>query len=337
MEELVTRPIEQAVSAVAGLEQINSTSSEGSSMVRLNFVWGTDLSEAADEVRTRVDRVRGRLPNDADPPTIFKFDSNAMPIMGIGVEGDYDIVTLREVAQNELSPRLERVGGVAAVTIDGGLRRQIRVDLSREKITALSLSVDRVVQILRTENQNIPRGEVDEADRTYLLRSPGQFQNLDEVRNTVVLTRQGVPIYLRDIADVYDGTEDMRSITRINGQPGIRMRVTKQSGTNTVAIARGVKAEIERINREVPGVRLTVLDDSSQPPLHLHHLDLDSDLDGGYVRAALLRRLHAEHAHLRRPGARDRDDRRCLDRGAREHLSAPRDGQGSDDGRHRGE
>ena len=182
MEELVTRPIEQAVSAVAGLERVDSTSSEGNANVRLNFAWGTDLSEAADEVRTRLDRVRGRLPEDADPPTVFKFDSTAMPIMGIGVEGDFDPVTLRELAQNDLSPRLERVAGVAAVTINGGLRRQIRVDLSREKITALNLSPDRVVQILRTENQNIPLGEVNDADRTLLLRSPGQFTNVDEIQ-----------------------------------------------------------------------------------------------------------------------------------------------------------
>jgi hydrophobic/amphiphilic exporter-1 (mainly G- bacteria), HAE1 family len=264
MEELVTRPIEQAVSAVAGLERVESTSSEGSAMVRLNFTWGSDLSEAADDVRTRVDRVRGRLPEDADPPTIFKFDSNAMPIMGIGVEGDYDAVTLRELAQNDLSPRLERVAGVAAVTIDGGLRRQIRVDLSREKITALNLSPDRVVQILRTENQNIPLGEVNDADRTLLLRSPGQFTNIDEIRNTIVLTRDGVPVYLKDIADVRDSTEDRRSFTRIDGRPGIRMRVTKQSGTNTVQIAEGVRREIDRINSEVSGMRLVLLDDQSK-------------------------------------------------------------------------
>ncbi len=263
MEELVTRPIEQAVSAVAGLDQINSTSSEGNSTVRLNFTWGTDLNEAADEVRTRIDRVRGRLPEDADPPTIFKFDSTSFPIMGVGVEGNFDQVTLRELAQNSLSPRLERVAGVAAVSVDGGLRRQIRVDLSREKITALSLSVDRVVQVLRTENQNIPLGEVFEGDRMFLLRSPGQFTNIDEMRNLVVLTKDGVPVYLRDIADVRDTTEDRRSFTRINGNPGIRMRVTKQSGTNTVQIAEGVRKEIERINREVPGVALTVLDDQS--------------------------------------------------------------------------
>ncbi len=263
MEELITRPIEQAVSAVAGLDQVNSTSSEGNSTVRLNFTWGTDLNEAADEVRSRIDRVRGRLPEDADPPTIFKFDSTSFPIMGVGVEGNFDPVTLREMAQNDLSPRLERVAGVAAVSVDGGLRRQIRVDLSREKITALNLPVDRVVNILRTENQNIPLGEVFEADRMFLLRSPGQFTNIDEIRNLVVMTKDGVPVYLRDIADVRDTTEDRRSFTRINGNPGIRMRVTKQSGTNTVQIADGVRAEIERINREIPGVTLQVLDDQS--------------------------------------------------------------------------
>ena len=264
MEELVTRPIEQAVSAVAGLDRVDSTSSEGNANIRLNFVWGTDLSEAADEVRTRLDRVRGRLPEDADPPTVFKFDSTSMPIMGIGVEGDFDAVTLRELAQNDLSPRLERVAGVAAVTINGGLRRQIHVDLSREQLTALNLTPDRIVQILRTENQNIPLGEINDADRTLLLRSPGQFTNIEEIKNLVVLTRAGVPVYLRDIANVTDNTEDRRSFMRINGTPGIRMQVTKQSGTNTIQIAEGVKKEIAKINSEVDGIKLQVLDDQSK-------------------------------------------------------------------------
>lgn len=264
MEELVTRPIEQAVSAVAGLEQINATSSEGSSTVRLNFAWGTDLAEAADDVRSRVDRVRGRLPEDADPPILFKFDASAMPIMGIGVESrNMNRVQLREMAQNILSPRIERVPGVAAVSVEGGLRRQIHVELSKEKIAALDLSVDRIIAILRAENQNTPLGEIDEGDTTYLLRSQGQFENLDQIRDLVVLSRGNVPVYLRDIAEVKDATEDLRSFTRINGTPAIRMRVTKQSGENTVAIADAVKAEIARINQQVPNVRLMVLDDSS--------------------------------------------------------------------------
>src|SRR5918996_3393486 len=116
MEELVTRPLEQALSAVAGLERLESTSSEGSSRVSLNFAWGTDLNEAADDVRSRIDRVRGRLPEEADPPTVYKFDANAWPMMGVGLEGDYDNVRLREIAEHDLSARLERVPGVASVS-----------------------------------------------------------------------------------------------------------------------------------------------------------------------------------------------------------------------------
>jgi HAE1 family hydrophobic/amphiphilic exporter-1 len=267
MEELVTRPLEQQLSAVSGLEQMNSSSNEGNTNIQMNFTWGTDLNEAMNDIRTRIDRVKGRLPEDADPPIVMKFDSNAAPIMGLAlesVEGNLDRVALRELAENTLSPRLERVPGVAAVTVNGGLRRQIHVDLSREKITALDLSVDRIVHVLKTENQNIPIGEVYQGDRSLLLRSQGQFQDLDQIRNLVVITKGGVPVYLKDIAEVKDSTEDLRSVLRINGRAGVRMQVTKQSGTNTVQIARGVRAEIERINREVPGVRISMLDDSAK-------------------------------------------------------------------------
>ncbi len=267
MEELITRPLEQQLSAVAGLESIYSTSQEGNTNIQLNFTWGTDLNEAMNDIRTRIDRVRGRLPEDAESPVLQKFDSNSAPIMGLAVEstdGKLDRVSLRELAENVLSPRLERVNGVAAVTVNGGLRRQIHVELSREKTTALDLSVDRVVNVIRTENQNIPIGEVYRGDRALLLRSQGQFEDLDQIRNLVVLTKAGVPVYLRDIAEVTDSTEDVRSVLRINGRPGVRMQVTKQSGTNTVQIAQGVRAEMERINREVPGVKMYLLDDSAK-------------------------------------------------------------------------
>ena len=122
--------------------------------------------------------------------------------MSLGIAGNYDRVTLREIAENQLSPRLERVAGVASVTASGGLRRQIHVELSKEKIAALDLPVDRISALLRSENQNTPLGEVFQGERTYLLRSQAQFENLDEIRNLVVMTRAGVPVYLRDVADV---------------------------------------------------------------------------------------------------------------------------------------
>ena len=263
MEQLVTRPLEQAASAVPGVEQVSSSSQEGRSQVRLNFAWGADMSEALDEVRSRVDRVRGRMPEDADPPQIFKADANAQPIINLAVEGDFDPVTLREIAQNELAPRLERAPGVAAVTVNGGLRRQIHIELSKEKITALNLSVDRVVQVLRQENQNVPLGEVTQGDATYLVRSQGEFTNLDDIRNVAVMTRDGVPIYMRDIAEVVDSTEDRRQFLQIDGKPAVRMQVNKQTGENTVAVSAGIRTEVERINREVPGIRVLVTNDQA--------------------------------------------------------------------------
>src|SRR6185295_17290516 len=184
--------------------------------------------------------------------------------IGVEATGNYDRVTPREIAENVLSQRFERIAGVAQIQINGGLRRQIHVELTREKIMALDLSVDRVVNILRTENENIPIGEINQGDRTYLLRSQGQFQNLDQIRNLVVQTKVGVPVYLKDIAEVKDSTEDNRSILRINGRPGVRMQITKQSGTNTVEIAQLVRQEIEKTNREVPGVRLLLLEDTAK-------------------------------------------------------------------------
>jgi len=263
IEELITRPLEQAVSAVPGIIRVTSSSSEGNSQVQLNFEWGSDLSEAADEVRTRVDRMRGRLPEDADPPTIFKFDSNQLPVSQIGIEGDYDPVTLREIAQNEIAPRFERVDGVAAVTVNGGVRRQIHVKLSKEKITALNLSVNNVVNTLRNENQNTPLGEIYQGNSTFLVRSQGQFQNLEDIRNVVVMTRESVPVYMRDIAEVQDTTEQRRSFMLINGKPGVQIQVQKQSGKNTVAVAAAVRKEVDRVNKEVPGIKMTVTQDNS--------------------------------------------------------------------------
>jgi HAE1 family hydrophobic/amphiphilic exporter-1 len=264
MEELITRPIEQTVSATPGVTRIESSSSEGNSQVRLNFDYGTDLSEVADEIRTRIDRMRNRLPEEAEPPTIFKFDSTALPVMRLGIEGDYDPVTLREIAENEIVPRFERVDGVASVTVNGGLRREIHVELSKEKVTALNLSVNSIVQALRQENQNTPLGEIYQGDSTFLVRSVGQFESIEDIRNLVVMTRQSVPVYLRDIAEINDSTEDRRSFMRINGRPGVQLQVQKQSGKNTVLVANAVRATAERVSQQVPGITVLVTQDTSQ-------------------------------------------------------------------------
>ena len=264
MEELITRPMEQAVSAVPGLTRVDSTSSEGNSQVRLNFEWGTDLAEAADEVRTRIDRMRNRLPEDADPPTIFKFDSNALPIMQIGVEGDFDPVTLRELAQNELSPRFERVDGVAAVTVNGGLRRQIHVELSKEKITALNLSVNNIVQTLKHENQNTPLGEMYQGDSTFLVRSQGQFarrRGHPERRADDAGGRAGLHARHRRGEGHHRAAPLVHADQRQAGRAGAGAEAVGQE--HRVGGPKGVRAEVERVNNEVQDVHMIVMQDNS--------------------------------------------------------------------------
>jgi len=263
MENLVTRPIESALSSAPGVYRINSTSSEGQSTVRVSFDWGVNLDEAANEVRTRIDRVRGALPEDVEPPVIFKFDVSQFPIMFLAVASDREPRQLRTFIEDEIQPRLERVPGVAAVDIRGGLRREIHVNLSIEKLRSLNLSVNQIINILRRENQNRPVGPVSEGKYEVLLRTQGEFQNVDQVRNVVVASRNGVPIYLKDVADVYDLHEEIRQIVRVDNRPGIRLAIRKQSGANTVSVADRVNQEIERIKRAFPDISIWPIVDTS--------------------------------------------------------------------------
>jgi len=271
VEDLVTRPIEEAVAAIAGVETITSSSSEGRSTVRIAFTWGTDLDEAADEVRTRVDRIRNQLPEGADSPRVFKFDLSSFAIVYLGVYSpDLSPVALREFTEERIERRLERVPGIASVEIRGGLRRQVQVNLNREKMLALELSADRITRLLRDENLNRPAGKIEEGNLDVYLRTVGEFRAASEIGATVVAVRDGSPIYLRDIAEVTEGTEEITSLVRIDGEPGIRIALYKQSGANTVEVARGVLDEMDRLNRDygVPNphgqVRLIPIIDTSE-------------------------------------------------------------------------
>lgn len=264
METLITRPIEEAVGALAGVEKIRSSSSEGQSSVRISFTWGTDLNEAASDVRTRLDRLRRILPEDADPPTLFKFDTTQFPIMFLAVaSSEMDALALRHLMEDQLQYRLERVPGVAAAEIRGGLRREIHVDMFLEKLRALNISADEVTNTLRRENLNLPVGPVEEGNYELLLRTQGEFQSVDQIRNVVVTARNGIPIYIRDIARVEDSHEEVRQIVRVDDQPGLRLSIRKQAGSNTVHVAKAVHAELEKIRRDYSHLTIVPTMDSS--------------------------------------------------------------------------
>jgi len=263
MEESITRPLEEALAAVQGVEEITSTSTEGSSRVRVAFAWGTDLDVAANDIRDRIDRVLGRLPEDIERPQIRKFDLSAFPVVILGVSSNLNPLDLRQLIDDQVKYRLERVPGVAALDIRGGLSREIHVDLRADQLKALELSTTEVLASLRNENLNVPAGLYEKGNLDILVRTQGEYRSIEEIQNTVITLRQGSPIMIKNVARVSDSWEEVRQYVRINGKPGLRMSINKQSGANTVAVAEGVKAEMANINRDIPQIQLIPIIDTS--------------------------------------------------------------------------
>ncbi|MFC1876836.1 efflux RND transporter permease subunit [Thermodesulfobacteriota bacterium] len=263
VEDLITIPIEEAMSAVPGVDEVTSVSAEGQSSVRVSFAWGTDLNEAANDVRERLDRVLPRLPEDVERPRLRKFDLAAFPILILGVSSNLDPIQVRKLIDDQVKNRIEKIPGVASLDIRGGLDREIHVNLDSEKMKALGLPIDQILSRLKEENINLPAGTIEQGFQDVTIRTPGVYNNLDELKNTVVAIRDGVPIQLKEIAGVEDAWEKVSRIVRVNNKPGIRMSVSKQSGKNTVEVATGVLQEIERINRDLPQIQIVTIIDSS--------------------------------------------------------------------------
>ncbi|MDP2983211.1 MAG: efflux RND transporter permease subunit [Candidatus Latescibacter sp.] len=263
MEEMITRPIEETLASVQGVQEMTSTSNQGSSQVRVSFIWGSDLDSAANDIRDRIDRVMGRLPEDVTRPMIRKFDISMMPIVTLGISSSMNPRDLRQFVEDEVIYRLERVPGVAAATTRGGLLREIHVELHSDQMKALGLSTDIILSSLNSENSNIPAGLYQKGNLDVLVRTQGEYQSLDEVRNTVIATKGGAPIRVMDVADVIDSWQEVRSFDRIDGQPGLRVSVNKQSGTNTVKVAQAIMEEVTRINRDLPQIQVIPTMDTS--------------------------------------------------------------------------
>ncbi len=264
METLVTRPIEQTVSTVDGLEEINAVSSEGLSRVSLRFAWGTNLDTAVNDVRSYLDRVANNLPDDADNPVIYKFDLAAMPVATVGLSGPGDPRQLRHMADETVSERLERVPGVASAGVRGGREREIRVELDVSQLTSLGVTSGQVSEALSRDNRNVSAGEMMGSGREVLVRTVGEWESPAEIENVLVTVKDGRPVYVRDVGEVLDTFSRVRSETWVNGEPGVTLRVSKQNEANTIEVVEGVKAEVERLNRDYEGqLRADILFDSS--------------------------------------------------------------------------
>ncbi len=265
VERRVTRPLESFLSNVSNISRITSTTRSGNSQVLLEFTWGSNMDEAANEVRDRLDLVRGALPDDASSPAIFKFDPALIPIMELRLVGDRPPEELRELALDTIQPRLEQIEGIAQADVQGGRDRVIRVDVPRSRLDAYSLTFTEMAQALRSQNIDLGAGSVAEGDTEYVVRTAGEFQSLEDIERTVIARRGNATIRMEDVGEVREGYLRERSTVYINGEPSVYLAVQKQSDANSVQAADNVLDRLEQINAELPeGIRLSVIYDTTQ-------------------------------------------------------------------------
>jgi HAE1 family hydrophobic/amphiphilic exporter-1 len=265
VETLITEPMEDSLSAISGVDEVISISKEGLSSVVLKFKWGQKIDEIINDVRDKVDQAKPRLPDDAENPSIIKFDIAMSPILIISITADDSYPVLEKIVNDEIIDPLKRVKGVAAATPRGGLERQIRVDIDRDRLAALNLSVAQINASLAAQNISVPGGNIKMGDKDYLLRTPEEFSSAKEIAEVVIAGRNGIPVKLKDVADVRDFYKERTYDVRINGRRGMAVFILKQSGENTVEVAKSVREELEQVKKNLPpDVVVRVVMDNSE-------------------------------------------------------------------------
>jgi HAE1 family hydrophobic/amphiphilic exporter-1 len=264
IEKVITDRVENAVSGLPNLERMTSQSEEGSSRVRLRFARGTNIDEAANDLRAALDRLRDELPVEAEAPEIFKLDLDMIEVVSVAAISSRDLEALTRILEDDLARRFEQIPGVGAINLRGGIYREIRVNLKRDRLRASGLTALDVQRALLRENVTLPAGNVKSGTSDLYVRALGEYETVDDVARTVITEVRGKPIRVRDVAEVRDSYEDVRYLVEMNGVPAITVGIQKQSGANTVAVARAVRREMDRINRERDDVHLAVIADQSE-------------------------------------------------------------------------
>ena len=256
MEQRVTRIIEEIVATVPGVEELESTSSEGESSVKVTFGWGTDVSMAAIDVSSKIEDEINELPDDIVRPRVSKFDVGSFPVVILGISSALDPIELTMLVDEQLRHRFSQIPGVAQVDPWGEYAREVRVELDPAKLRALGVPLDRIRAALVDANLDLPAGKIERGQESVTVRAPAQFVDIEQIRATVVDVRDGVAIELRQIAEVHDTYQKLERVARVNGERGLRLAIRKQSDANTVDVAQRVLAEVEAINRDFPQIEV---------------------------------------------------------------------------------
>lgn len=287
VENLVSRPVEEALGVVKDVQQVRSISRSAQSDVTLEFAWGTNMDFASIDVREKLDALQ--LPLEVQRPVILRFDPTLDPIMRYAffIEDkqsvkspnvDYagfrntpsateqvnQLKKLRRFADDQMKKELQSALGVASVKISGGLEEEIEVAIDQNRLAHLNIPLEQIIQVLDSENVNLSGGRLEEGSQQYLVRTLNQFQSIDDIRNVVVTVQNGSPVYLKDLAEIRHGYKEREAITRLNGQEAVEIAIYKEGDANTVNVANSVKAKIENVSKRLPeGMAVTKVYDQS--------------------------------------------------------------------------
>ncbi|MDQ0300126.1 HAE1 family hydrophobic/amphiphilic exporter-1 [Salibacterium salarium] len=265
IEEIITSPLEESLGTIDGVDSIQSQSSSGSSLVLVQFEFGTDLDQAMLDMRESVDGASSSLPDEADEPSVMRFDPNQQAMMSIGFSGENTDEDIKSLAEDRIQPQLEQGNGVASADIEGLQSREIQVQLNVEELNRYELTPGDVIDSLGAENQLGSAGNVESGSQDLQLRVDGEFQSLNDIENTLIPLEEGGNVHVQDVADVVDTVEEDSSKTYVDGESSYMFSIMKQSDANTVEVSQNVRDIVADLNEEVgDDAELVVVNDSAE-------------------------------------------------------------------------
>jgi len=290
IENSVTKPIEEILGTIKNVKKLNSVSLEGLSVILIEFEWGTNLDNAAQDIRDRIDMYKDYiLPEDVKRPMIMKFDPSMMPIAMYGVTGERDLFSLRTIIKDTIKDRLEQIDGVASVMIFGGLEKEILVEIKKDKLELYHLNLDNIIMKLRMENMNVPSGYITEGYKEFIIRTKGELENINQIENIVLYSYEGIPVYLKDIATVRETYKEKRSITRLNEKDSVLIIVSKESGANTVIVGNRINKELKKISELLPSdIKLHSVFDQTKFIKKIVNTTFSNAVQGAFLAGAVL-------------------------------------------------
>lgn len=264
VENLISEPIESSVSSVEGIDTVQTQSQSGSSLVLMMFKNGVDLDQALLNVREKVDQVKGALPDRSGDPSVLRFSPDQLPVVWISISGD-DPAQLTELADDQIVPFFEKQSGVASVNIEGEKERGIQLELDKSSMQQYGVTAETITQALNGTNESASVGKVEKGNQDLQLRITGEFDSVDDIKQTIVQTESGAIIHIEDVAEVKDTYEESDSETLVNGESSIVLSIMKKTDSNTVEVADNVNGALDDIQADLPeDVQLETVIDTSE-------------------------------------------------------------------------